>query len=60
MSKRTNINVGSTVTIVKELTQDAIIKIRRERREKKLKLIDRRTAKTEQNIERLVELTKTI
>lgn len=58
MSKQANVNVGSTVTIVEELTQEAIIKYRRERREKRLRQIDRQTARTEQNIERLVELIK--
>lgn len=58
MSKQTNNNVGATVTIVEELTQEVIIKNRRERREKRLRQIDRQTARTEQNIERLVELTK--
>lgn len=61
MPKQTSYTVDSvvaTVKLVEDSTQQSIIEKRRKQREQVLKQIGQWTSVTEQNIERLVQLTK--
>ncbi|KJD42355.1 MULTISPECIES: hypothetical protein [Paenibacillus] len=61
MSKQISYTMGPgvvTVKLVEDLTQQSIIAKRRKQREQMLKQIGQRTSVTEQDIERLVKLTK--
>lgn len=58
MPKRNNTTAAVPVRVIEDVSQQNIIQNRRKSREQMLKQIGQRTSITEQNIERLAELTR--
>jgi hypothetical protein len=51
-------NHAATVRVIEDVSQQSIIQNRRKLREQMLKQIGQRTSVTEQNIERLAQMTR--